>query len=345
MEVNICSSCGGKVEFSPQDKGLKCVNCGNVYPIEYTQTVTKHPIEWVPDQQKLTEWGQQNRSYQCRTCGAQITFNRYDIAQNCQYCNTNSLVPLNDLPGLRPEIVLPFNFSKEQAKAEFNTRVTKRHFLPLDFKRNLPRTEMSSTYISSFTFECFVEAKYHGRQKIETTERDSNGHTHTETSYRYFSGVIKHQFDNLVVEANDKISQNDIKGILPYNFNESYDYQDGFVKGYNVAYYDRSVENAKEQAKKDAYQHIERMIRNKYYSIDSLTIEPVYSNMKYNYALLPMYFVNFKYKDQSYTNIMNGQTGKTSGSVPRSGVQITLFTLFILLLIGIPAICILLSML
>ena len=27
MEINNCSSCGGKVEFSPKDKGLKCVKC------------------------------------------------------------------------------------------------------------------------------------------------------------------------------------------------------------------------------------------------------------------------------------------------------------------------------
>lgn len=345
METNICSSCGGKIEFSPQDKALKCVNCGNLYSIDYRQTIKKHPIDWVPDRDKLIAWGQQNRSYKCKTCGAQITFNKYDIAQNCQYCNTNSLVPLKDLPGLQPEIVIPFKINKEQAKTEFANRVKKRHFLPLDFKRNLPNTELSSTYISSFTFECFVDAKYSGRQRITRTERDSNGRSRSVTTYRYFSGTIKHQFDNLVVESSDKINQSEIKDILPYNFAESYDYEDDFIKGYNVGYYNQSVEDAKEVAKRDAYEQIERMIRAKYSSIDSLTIEPTYSNIQYNYALLPMYFINFVYKNKPYINNMNGQTGKTGGKVPRSGLQITLFTLFMILVIGFPLLCIILSML
>jgi len=345
MEIDICQSCGGKVEFSPRDKALKCVKCDSLYPIEYKKSVTKHPIDWLPDNDKLAQWSEQNRSYKCKTCGAEILFNKYSIAQTCQYCNSNSLVSLSDLPGLKPEIVLPFKITKEEAKTEFDTRVKKRHFLPLDFKRNLPRTELSSTYISSFTFECFVDAKYSGRQRITRTERGSDGRMRTVTSYRHFSGTIQHQFDNLVVEASDKINQNEIKDIFPYDFNESYDYEDDFIKGYNVSYYNQSVEQAKEVAKTDAYKQIERMIYAKYSSIDSLTIQPTYSNIKYNYALLPMYFVNFKYKDKQYINIMNGQTGKTGGKVPRSGLQITIFTLFILLLVGIPIMCIILSML
>ena len=343
MEIDVCSSCGGKVEFSPKDKALKCVKCDKLYSINYKQTTEKHPIDWVPDNGKLVQWSEQNRSYKCETCGAEIVFNKYNIAQTCQYCNSNSLVPLKDLPGLKPEIVLPFKITKEEAKTEFSARVKKRHFLPLDFKRNLPRTEISSTYISSFTFECFVEANYSGRQRITRTERDSDGRSRTVTSYRHFSGTIKHQFDNLVVEANDKINQSEIKNVLPYNFNESYDYEDDFIKGYNVSYYNQSVEQAKEVAKNDAYKEIEKMIRNKYSSIDSLTINPTYSNIKYNYALLPMYFVNFNYKNKPYTNIMNGQTGKIGGSVPRSGLQITIFVLSILLLMGIPIILALLS--
>ena len=344
MEINVCSGCGGKVEFSPQDKALKCVNCGSVYPIEYKQYVVKHYSQDLVNNTHLDDWSAQNRAYKCNICGATITYNKYDIATNCQYCNASSLVPLKDLPGLKPEKVIPFKIDKEQAKQEFKTRTLKRKFLPNQFKKNLPRTEIASTYISAFVFDCFVSAKYSGRQSFTRTVRDKDGRTRHVTEYKYFSGKIDKQFNNLVVESSDKINQDEIKGILPYDFSECYDYDNAFIKGYNVGYYNQSIQNAETVAKRDAVEILDREIRRKYSSVDYVNIDPTFSNMLYNYTLLPAYFVNFKYKDKPYINMMNGQTGAVTGKVPRSGAKITLFVLFILLLIGLPVLCIVLSM-
>ena len=52
------------------------------------------------------------------------------------------------------------------------------------------------------------------------------------------------------------------------------------------------------------------------------------------YCLLPNYVLNYDYKNKHYVNLMNGQTGKLSGSVPRSGVKIAMFVLFMILLVG-----------
>lgn len=344
MKINNCTNCGGRVEFSPNDKGLRCINCGNVYPIEYKQTATKHAIEWIPSDEGFNKWINESRSYKCQTCGAQVIFNKYDFAGNCKYCNTSSLLPTSELPGLIPETVIPFKISKQDAKNEFYAKVKKRNFLPLNFKKNLPRADIGATYISSFDFAMHVLAKYHGRQRFTRTERDSNGRSRTVTEYRSFSGTINHQFNNILVEASDKLNQDEINSILPYDFAESYDYEDDFVKGYNVGYYNQSVSQAEGVAKNEAYNQIEDMIHSKYSSIDSLTITPTYSNIKYNYALLPVYFVTFNYKNKPYVNVMNGQTGKTSGKVPRSGLQITMLVLFILAIIGLPILLMILNM-
>lgn len=343
MEINVCASCGGHVEFSPKDRALRCVNCGNVYPIECRQTVVKQPVHANASAYDMTGWAQNNRSFVCSNCGASVILNRMDVATKCQYCNTTSLVPLESLPGLKPEIVLPFKISKEDAKTEFYARVKKRHFLPIDFRKNLPKADLGATYISSFTFAMQVDATYSGRQRITKSVRDSNGRTRTITKYKTFSGRLSKLFDNLVVEASDKLNQDEILKVFPYDFNESYDYDDDFIKGYNVGYYNQTVEDAEGVARRDALRNIESVIRGKYSSIESLTVNPTYSNIKYNYALLPVYFVTFNYKDKPYINVMNGQTGRVGGAVPRSKLQITLFTIFMILIIGLPIIAIALS--
>ena len=131
---------------------------------------------------------------------------------------------------------------------------------------------------------------------------------------------------------------------MPYDFSECVDYNSDFTRGYTVSYYNQQLQDAEIEAKRQMLKDIESRIRNKYSSIDSLTISPTYSNIVYNYTLLPAYFFGYEYKKKSYMNVMNGQNGKVTGNVPRSPVKISLFVLLILLLIGIPVLAIALTM-
>lgn len=332
MQGNICQGCGGVVEFSPQDTALKCTKCGSIYSIERRQTVGKHQLE-ANSQQGIQQWMAQNKAYKCSNCGAQIVMDRFDISSTCQYCKNSTLVPQSELPGLKPEKVIPFKIAKQEAKAGFSEKVVKRHFLPSKFKKNLPSTEIGATYISSFVFACDVQATYMVVVREEEHVRDKDGTMRTITRHRHFRGSISKRFDNLVVEASDKLEQNDIKKVFPFRFEECYDYDNDFIKGYNVGYYNKTVEQAESEAKADALSTIKWEIDRQYRNVVSIDVHPVYSNMQYNYVLLPMYFITFDYKDKQYVNLMNGQTGKFSGSLPRSAGKISAFVIFILLMI------------
>lgn len=343
MKINTCSTCGGRIEFSPKDRAVKCLSCGTNYPIKYKQLVAKHPIDWVPEEEKLLAWSDTLRTKKCDNCGAEVVFEKYDIATNCKYCNTNVITSLKSLPGLQPEKVIPFNISKNKAKDAFAKNVRKRHFLPLDFKKNLPKTEIQNSYISSFNFECDVVATYNGRKKITTSYRDSKGVSRSKTEYRNFSGTIKKSFPNVLVESSNKLNQNEITQVYPYDFQQSFDYDEGFVIGYNVGYYNQNINIAEQNAKDIIRKDIEKEINRLHSNIVSLTINPQYNNIRYNYTLLPLYFVKYNYKNKPYINVMNGQTGATGGDVPRSKTQITLFTLFIILIVSLPLLFIFLS--
>ncbi len=344
MKINNCKSCGARVEFSPQHQCLKCTKCDTLYPINITNQTAKHSIGWEPDKIKFQQWLNENRSYRCESCGAQVIFDKYDIGTKCKYCGANSLASFKDLPGLQPEKIIPFAISKEQAENEFVERTKKRKFLPNKFKNNLRADNMGATYLSAFVFDGNVYATYSGRQSYTTTQRTASGHTRTITHYRSFSGKIEQQYNNIIVESNDKITQSDIADIMPYDCSKSVDYNADITKGYTVSYYNQQVQDAEIVAKRQMLRDIESRIRSKYSSIDSLTINPTYSNIVYNYTLLPAYFFGYEYNKKSYLNVMNGQNGKVAGNVPRSPVKISLFVLLILLLIGIPVLAIALTM-
>ena len=354
MEINNCPTCGGKVEFSPDDKALKCEKCSNIFTIDYKTSKDKKSINdsiLLDNEKGYEKWKESKRTFQCSNCGAQIILNKYEMTSKCSYCNTHSLIPTEQLPGLKPDSIIPFKISKEKAKEQFKLKTKKKMFLPNDFKRNIPKTQIGATYLSSFSFAMDVSATYDGIRAVSRTVtrrvRTQNGIrtiTDTVTEYVPFSGSITQNLDNIVVESSDKIEQYQINSILPYYFKECYEYNDDFLTGFSVGYYNQTVSETTKVAEAQALSSLDRIIRNKHGSVTSLNIYPKYSNQKYNYVLLPLYFINFRYKDKEYLNLMNGQTGKTSGSLPRSGLKITLFTLFIILIVvGFPLLIILLS--
>ena len=345
MEINNCEGCGGKIEYSPKNKSLQCIKCGNVYPIQYSQVVQKRPITRGSKELNVDKWAEAIKGCKCNVCGAQVVFSKYDIATKCQYCHADALIPISSLPGLTPEKIIPFKIDKSNAKQIFYNEIKKRKFLPNDFKRNLPNMDLGATYLSSFTFDGLVDATYSGRERHTRTVTDSSGKSSTETYYVDFSGRVVQQYSNILIECSDKINQTEIENVLPYDFSECYDYNNDFIKGYNVGYYNIDVEDAEVQAKRVMLEDVDSNIRKKHTSIDTLTINPTYSDMKYNYTLLPAYFITYDYKNKKYINLMNGQTGALSGKVPRSRVKIALMIMFILLAIGLPTLFMILAIL
>ena len=345
MEINNCSNCGGKVEFSPLDKALKCTKCGSIYPLESTTNATKKPVTKAAEDEGFTKWENEERSFQCSNCGAKITLHNLEMTNKCQYCNTFSLVPLEALPGLKPDIILPFRISKDRARQIFQDNISKKWLIPNEFKKKLPKIELGAMYVSGFTFSFDTISIYNGMRSVTSTS-SINGKMVTSVHEVPFSGVYNHKFNNVVVEASNKIEQSQINSILPFNFGDSYDYNAGFLKGFTADYYNRPLSQSLNMAKGIAKNEIYSMVKNQYQNVESLSVSTNFGDERYNYALLPVYFINYKYKDKTYLNLMNGQDGKVGGKCPRSKVKISIISTIIgLLVVGVPLLVILLLIL
>lgn len=345
MEINSCPTCGGRIEFSPENCALKCEKCNNIYAIQKNIQPQKKDVAsaFIQNEKGHEQWKDSKRTFKCKSCGAQIVLNKYEMASKCSYCNTPSMISTDALPGLRPDAIIPFKISKEKANEQFKIKTQKKKFIPNDFKKNIPKTQIGSTYISSFALSINVSASYHGTREISRTIHTSDGMT-TERITVPFSGNIQQGFDDIVIESSDKIDQSQINSILPYDFKESYDYDDDFTCGYSVQYYNQTVTEATAIAKQQALNSLERTIRKSNSIVKTLYITPNYSDEKYTYVLLPLYFINFSYKGKQYMNLMNGQTGATSGNLPKSPFKIALFSIFLVLaIIALPLLIILLT--
>jgi len=332
---NKCANCGGMYEYSPADKALKCIKCGAIKKIQTTFNVPAH--EYVEGEDKFdNSWAKEVRHVKCKSCGAEVVFNKYAIVNQCSYCGNTALVNIKENTAMTPDAVIPFKFDKNQALVHFQEGLRKKLFIPNALKKKAPDVNLSSNYMGAYVFSGSATVKYSGVLEYETTTRDSNGHTSTEYHSKRVNGSLKHVFKNKMYECSDNLIQQELVEIMPYEIMEINGYKPEYLLGSMAEYSNMSVKDANIQLERDLKKEIGRIILNKYHCdrIKTLNLTFEYDEKKYIYTLLPVYIFNYNYKKKQYKTVMNGQTGKLGGNVPRSTLKILLMILFIMLFIG-----------
>lgn len=328
--INECENCGGNISFSPKDKGLLCESCGSVFPIKYDFNIKKNEFE----QAKVLnskESDQSVQSFKCNSCGANIVLNKKDIKSSCPYCGSCSIAENNKSKLLNIDAIIPFSFAKKDALTIFQERVNKSFYANKKIFKNLKQDELKGIYVNAFVFDLNTNVQYDGVFSYTTTVRNSKGESKSVVRYKNVKGVFDKFFNNITIEANSNLNQNEMNQILPYDYSKAVNFDVNFTQGYSLEHHNEMFEDCFARAESIIKNQIKKDLLKKYNCerVESLKLNINYTDRKYNYCLLPVYFVNKKYKEKNYNVLMNGQTGALS-SLPKSVGKI-LLTVFMVL--------------
>ena len=327
-----CPNCAGSYEYDPKSKGLKCTKCGAVEYIKNTSEIKSH-LYGENVSKYNNDWAKKVRQVKCRECGAQVVLNSFDIVSKCSYCDSTNIVDIKEV-GIAPDAVLPFEIDKVQAKEHFKNEIKKKFFIPNILKKKLPTLKVNPNYIGSYIFNGSVIVKYWGQVEYEEDIVGSDGVSKSIVRTKNVSGEINQNFNDYIVECSDNLSQAELLDILPYDLKNQKAYKGEYLLGATADYANKSLEQANRNLENSIKNDVERKIKSKYDAdnIRNMNYQYNYLDKKYVYCLMPTYLFCYDYKKKHYNTIMNGQTGKLGGSVPRSNVKITFFVLFILAL-------------
>lgn len=343
MENNNCKTCGGYYKYSPEEQALKCTQCGSLKKINNdNRTISSHDFNSIKDAPSLPK---DMRKLKCNNCGANIILDRYSIINKCSYCGNSSLVVAENLAGFAPDAVLPFKFGEEQAKLKFKQGIKNKRFVPNVLKRDTPNLQVSSRYVSSYLFTGNLVATYNGVLEFDREKTNSKGETVHYVETKSVSGVMPHTFD-YIIEASSNLSQSEFNAVMPYDVSELKPFTAEYLLGSSAEYSDKSFDDANQELETVFRRDISSAIIHKYHAdrVKSMTLSFDYKKKDVQYCLLPTYIFNYDYKKKNYKTIMNGQTGKLGGGVPRSPVKITFFVLMIIgIVLGVVALFMLLS--
>lgn len=321
-----CPHCEGAIQFDSSLQKMKCPYCDSEFDIEamkaYDEALNSGPdnMEWQMNEDN--SWREDELKgmsvYSCESCGGEIICNETTAASACPYCD-NPIVMKGSFSGdLRPDYVIPFKLDKKAAKESFSNHLKGKKLLPKVFKNENHIDEIKGVYVPFWLFDCDTDSVVNfSAQKIRHWSDSS--YRYTETSHYLLKRAGKMSFCHIPVDGSEKMADDLMESLEPFNFSEAKEFQSAYLAGYAADRYDVSSEQCIDRANQRVKQSVEDELRNTTGEFTAVTVKSSnvnFLNSSVKYALYPVWVMNTTWNNQKFTFAMNGQTGKFVGNLP-----------------------------
>lgn len=322
-----CPGCASPLRFDSRSQKLVCDSCGAAFDVD---TVKQYDAEAEEIERGDNEswsdysgeaWDNENVSvYVCPSCGAEIVTDKTTAVTKCPYCDNVTVIGGNLSGAYRPDCVIPFRVSQDEARERITEFCRKKPLLPRRFVDELHLEEAQGLYVPFWLFDCDADARatFIGTKVRHWSDRNYN---YTETKrFRVFRrGAMS--FAKIPVDGSQKADDTLMESIEPYNYGDLIDFGTGYLSGFLADKYDVGVDESKPRANARVKRSIEMALAATVVGYSSVTPTSCAVNIRdgsVRYAMLPVWLLHYKYGDKRYTYAINGQTGKTVGKLPIS---------------------------
>lgn len=325
-----CPNCGNNLVFNPKTQKLYCSYCESEFAFKQnTAYVEKDLMEAVGEDKP---WDGDVKTFVCHNCGAKVVLDKNEQATVCPFCDTAHVVETKEYVGLKPNVVVPFTLTAEDASEAFKRFVKKKLFAPSPFKKKFAPDSVKGVYYPCFTFDSMTHSSYEGRIGIHHTRTvgsGKNAHTETYTEWKNIAGNYDEFFNDVTVSAGSKISEKELDKINDYSATQNRVYEDKYLYGFMAYAKEEDVVPCWDKAKGKIDAALRDDILSQYHHdvVDYLNVYTEHEKVTYKYELLPMYVASSTYNKKVYRLLSNGTTGKTTGKTPVSPWRVGLAVL------------------
>ncbi|MCR5327997.1 MAG: hypothetical protein K6E12_03950 [Saccharofermentans sp.] len=330
--ATLCRNCGHALVFDPQSQMLCCGACGGSFRPDEIQAESKEYRQDLKAKSAQEVYNSKEEQlmdcyvYQCSECGGEIIINGTEASTTCIYCGNPNVVFSRIAKQKCPEFVLPFSVTKERAIELVREKVGKGIFVPREIKNFSPNL-VRGIYIPYWV----VNADFANAVVIQGQVKSGKN-----SVTRYFGRAGKMKLRNLPIDASEALSDESSSRLEPFDLTRLKPFDDDYLAGFysnisDVTYSDlrhATLLRATEYFDNDAIGSVKASAKKVISSSPSLKLD---NDMVY--AMLPAWFITFKYKGKHNTILVNGDTGKVVCGIPWN--KILFYTL--LVVVGIAA--------
>ncbi len=322
----VCPNCGGTLQFDPQAGKLKCIFCDSLFTQEEAEAFFNQQNEEEDIKDSGSDWGdlaEGMKAYSCNTCGAEIICDQNTAATKCPYCDNTTVIEAQFSGAIKPDLVIPFSFTKEQAMEKYKGYYEKRKLIPRNFLTGSKVEEIQGVYVPFWLYDGAVNID----AEFEAADRTENNNEIVRKIYKADRrGTIG--FENVPADASKRMPDDIMDSVEPFNFGDlkpfSMTYMPGFLaerfdveKEDDLKRAENRVINTAKQKTKATVRHDEVTEKRGDYKVN-------YTKKKY--AMLPIWYLTTSWEGKQWNFAMNGQTGKFTGDLPIDNTKLCLIT-------------------
>lgn len=336
-----CLNCGASIKYNPKKQKFICDYCRGEFTID---DIKKHKQK-VNKEDKLTkefDLMQDMEGYHCNNCGAEIISLKNISSTSCLYCKSSSIIK-NRLTGIyKPDSIIPFKYTKEDAILKFKEICKGRPLLPKNFSDLNNISEMEGLYVPFWLYDLENNTNLTASCTKVSTWSDSR-YIYTKTSYYNVERGGTLNFKSVPNDAASRFDDKIMNAIEPFDYKELKEFNTSFLAGFLSEKFDVDKDSAYKNTKLRIEEDSKEYLKKDMIGYQSINIKNNTNDIKINeikYVLLPVFVLNIKYNDKIYRFSMNGQTGKLVGEIPVDKKKLLLailitFSLSLLLIFGI----------
>ena len=347
-----CPACTGPLHYSAKSGKLACDYCGSSFDVaeiealyarkeaeaaaakqaadakaEAAQAAKAEAAEaaaasggW--DTSDLSrDWGAEAdglRVYSCPSCGAELICDQSTAATACPYCGNPAIVPGQFSGALRPDYILPFRLSKDDAVQALRAHYKGKPFLPRSFTSANHIEQIQGVYVPFWLFDGGAEGAASYRAS-NTNVFETGDYEITETRHYHVVRAGSLAFEKIPVDASSKMPDDHMDSIEPFDYAQLRPFSTAYLPGYLADKYDVTIDDSRDRADMRCRETLAQALRDTVTGYGACATERediALRRGKVHYALLPVWMLSTKWRGQDFLFAMNGQTGKLVGDLP-----------------------------
>lgn len=338
-----CPQCGATMDFDPSTGGLFCQYCG------YREEITAENSagDTVAAEQDFAsaeftgncDWGVEQKTVTCKSCGAVSVYDALEVANECPYCGSNQVMEAGDVKTLAPNGVVLFRITAKEAGERFTRWLSKKWFAPKEAKRSAKADSFKGIYLPYWTFDADTRTEYTAEYGIDREEGDGDDRR-TVTDWYSTRGVYNEFIDDQLIAGTGDQNVNMLRRVEPFDTKDNKSYKPEYLAGFLAERYSVGLKDAWEKAKEFIVRRLRSSIESNIMRqhnanhVRNFRGNTSYSNITYKYLMLPIWLSCFSYNDRTYQFVVNGQSGKVGGDYPISGWRVALAVLIAVAIIA-----------
>lgn len=258
--------------------------------------------------------------YHCQSCGAELVADKFTSATICGFCGNPSLVEDRLTGDFMPSLVIPFKIDKEGAKSIYRGWVKKGPLTPKALSSKSTIEKITGVYVPFWLYD------FNAQDNMQATATRTRTERHGDYQYIYTDHYsvyrsVRADFDKIPADASEKMPDDAMDKLEPFHYQEMIQFQMPYLSGYFSEKYNFTSDQIENRARNRVNDYITDITRgtiNGYSTVSVLENQVSATNLNDEYALFPVWMLNYRYNGKNFQFMLNGQTGKIVADRPIS---------------------------